>query len=153
MRVWGESGFLCLANFTGFFCSFSVLSFFLCVIPAKSFLQHLRKYVKFSQVNITSVVTGWALRQTQVSEKHMYEAVEITVFGSFYKLWMHSVTVLFSFYAPNIDLFRCPFTINVCLKKSLFHASRITSSQISWKIHRLEKDYEIENLYFHDQEK
>lgn len=62
---------------------------------------------------------------------------------------MHSVTVLFSFYAPNIGLFRCPFTINVCLKKSLFHASRITSSQISWKIHRLEKDYEIENLYFH----
>lgn len=25
--------------------------------------------------------------------------------------------------------------------------------QISWKIHRLEKDYEIDNLYFHDQEK
>ena len=52
MRVWGESGFLCLANFTGFFCSFSVLSFFLCVIPAECFLQYLRKYVKFNQENI-----------------------------------------------------------------------------------------------------
>lgn len=52
MRVWGESGFLCLANFTGFFCSFSVLSFFLRVIPAECFLQYLRKYVKFNQENI-----------------------------------------------------------------------------------------------------
>ena len=32
MGVWCEAGFPCLANFNGFFSSFSVLCFSLCVI-------------------------------------------------------------------------------------------------------------------------